>query len=38
MGAPCLKVPKASLDETLGSLSWWVATLSTAGGLELDEL
>jgi len=24
VGAPCLKVPKASLDGTLGILIWWV--------------
>ena len=32
VGAPSLEVSKARLDGTLGSLSWWVATLLTAGG------
>jgi len=31
-GAPSLEVPKAKLDEALGSLSWWGATLPVAGG------
>ena len=35
--APSLEVPKARLDGALGSLSWWVAVLPTAGG-ELDRL
>jgi len=30
--APSLKVFKATLDGTLGSLSWWLATLSMAEG------
>jgi len=29
---------KTKLDGALGSLIWWVATLTTAGGLELDDL
>jgi len=34
MGAPSLEVSKARLDGALGSLSWWVATLPTAGGCD----
>ncbi len=33
---PFLKLLKAKLDGALGNLVWWVATLPTAGGLELD--
>jgi len=29
---------KARLDGALGSLSWWMAALPTAGELELDDL
>ena len=32
VGAPSLEVFKARLDGALGSLSWWVAALTTAGG------
>ena len=32
VAAPSLEVFKARLDGDLGSLSWWVAALSTAGG------
>ena len=32
VGAPSLEVLKASLDGALGSLSWWGAALSMAGG------
>lgn len=32
VGSPFGKVLKARLDGTLGSLSWWVAALSMAGG------
>ena len=35
--APSLETFKARLDGALGSLIWWVATLSMAGGLELDD-
>ena len=30
--SPSLEVLKATLDGALGSLSWWVAALPTAGG------
>jgi len=36
--APSLEVSKAKLDGTLRNLSWWVATLSMIGELELDDL
>jgi len=36
--APSLQALKARLDGVLGSLSWWVGTLSMAGGLELCDL
>ena len=35
--APSLEAFKARLDVALGSLVWWLATLPTAGGLELDD-
>ena len=35
---PSLEAFKARLDVALGSLVWWLATLPTAGGLELDDL
>jgi len=35
--APSLQAFKARLDVALGSLVCWLATLHTAGGLELDE-
>jgi len=35
--APSLEAFKASLDMALGSLVWWLATLHTAGGLNLDD-
>ena len=35
VGAPSTEVFKARLDGLLGSLSWWLATLPTAGELEL---
>jgi len=35
VGAPSLEVLKSRLDGALGSLSWWVAALSVAEGLEL---
>ena len=38
VGAPSLEVFKARLDGALGSLSWWVMSLSMAGGLELESL
>ena len=38
VGAPSLKVFKARLGGSLGSLSWWVAALPMAGGLPLDDL
>ena len=38
MDAPSLEMLKARLDGILGSLSWWVAALPMAGGLELGEL
>ena len=38
VGAPSLEVLKARLDGALGSLSWWVAALSIAGGLQLGDL
>ena len=28
---------RARLDEAMGSLVWWVATLHIAGGLKLDD-
>ena len=34
--APSLEAFKARLDVALGSLVCWLATLHTAGGLELD--
>jgi len=36
--APSLEAFKARLDVALGSLVWWLVTLPTAGGLELDDL
>ena len=36
--APSLETFKAKLDVALGSLVWWLATLSVAGGLKLDDL
>ena len=36
--APSLEVFKARLDEALGNLIWWVASLPMVGGLELDDL
>lgn len=38
LDAPSLEMFKARLDGTLGSLSWWVATLPVAGGLEFSDL
>lgn len=38
LDAPSLEMFKARLDGTLGSLSWWVATLPVAGGLEVSDL
>ena len=38
MDTPSLEVSKARLDGALGSLSWWVAALPTATGLERDGL
>ena len=38
LGAPTLEGVKSSLDGALGSLSWWVAALPTAGGLELTDV
>ena len=38
MGSPSLEVLKARLDGALGSLSWQLAFLLMAGGLELDDL
>jgi len=35
---PHLKVFKARLDGALGSLIWWLRTLSMAGELKLDGL
>ena len=35
--APSLKVFKTRLGGALGSLIWWLAALSTAGWLELDD-
>jgi len=35
---PPLEAFKARLDGALGSLIYWLATLSIAGGLELDGL
>ena len=32
---PSLETSKARLDGALGSLSWWVAALPMAGGLDL---
>ena len=34
--APSLEVLKVRSDGALSSLTWWVATLPMAGGLELD--
>lgn len=36
--APSQEVFKAKLDQVLGQLVSWVASLLTAGGLELDNL
>jgi len=36
--ATSLEMFKARLDGALGSLSWWVAALPTAGGLELTDV
>lgn len=36
--APSLEVLKPRLDGALGSLSWWVATVSAKGKLRLDDL
>jgi len=36
--APSLEALEARLDRALGSLIWYVLTLTTAGGLELDAL
>jgi len=36
--APSLEVFNARLDEALGSLVLWLATLPTAGALELSDL
>jgi len=36
--APSLEAFKAGLDEILSSLIEWLATLPTAGALELDDL
>ena len=36
--APPVEEFKARLDVALGSLVWWLATLSMAGGLKLDDL
>ena len=38
MDAPSLEAFKARLDGALGSLSWYVATVPMAGGLEPDDL
>jgi len=38
VGAPSLELLKARLDGALGSLSWWVATLPMARGLEPGDL
>ena len=35
--APSLEAFKARLDVALGSLVWWLVTLHTAGGLELND-
>jgi len=35
--APSLKTFKATLDVSLGSLVWWLATLHTAGELKRDD-
>lgn len=32
------KMLKTRLDRVLGSLIWWVATVPTAEGVELDRL
>ena len=34
---PSLEIFKAGLDVSLGSLVYWLATLSTEGGLKLDD-
>ena len=34
---PSLEAFKARLDVALGSLVWWLATLHTAGGLQLND-
>ena len=36
--APFLEVFKTRLDEALGNLIEWVASLPMAGGLELNDL
>ena len=36
--APSLEAFKARLDVALGSLVWWLVTLSMAGRLKLDDL
>jgi len=36
--APSIEGFKVRLDGTMGSLIWWVVTLSMGGGLELDGL
>jgi len=36
--APSLEVFNARLDEALGSLVLWLATLPTAGALDLSDL
>ena len=38
MDAPSLEVFKTRLDEALGNLIKWVASLPEARGLELDDL
>ena len=36
--APSLEAFKVRMDGILGSLIWWLASLSMAGGLELGAL
>jgi len=36
--APSLEVLRVRLDGALGNLIWWVAALSMAGRLELNDL
>ena len=36
--APSLELNRCRLDEALGNLTSWVASMSMAGGLELDDL